>query len=238
VKHKDIFPILAQGLEECDGDHFPGGISNGAGWYSLNGGMGDWNYLECGTLEITVEMGCEKFPFETELLQKYYDHYIPLIEHIKNAKQGFHGEITDTSGSPLPSTTVLSPEIGINITSRTDGRYWRVAAPGEYAVTFTAAGFQSHIHHVTVDRVNWAELPGPVNVQLLLMNESAKRADVAEPGERSAMLTRRYLVVAALFVVVLAVLAVLVVKKRRAGAAKRRGDMAFRELIGNESDSD
>ena len=51
---------------------FEQGITNGAAWYPLTGGMQDYNYVWYGCMEVTLEISCCKFPPSHEL-RKYWE---------------------------------------------------------------------------------------------------------------------------------------------------------------------
>lgn len=51
---------------------FKRGITNGAEWYPLTGGMQDYNYVWFGCMEVTLELSCCKYPFAREL-PKYWE---------------------------------------------------------------------------------------------------------------------------------------------------------------------
>jgi hypothetical protein len=51
---------------------FRDGITNGAAWYVIDGGMQDWSYVFTSDMEITVEIGCDKYPNENDL-QNYWN---------------------------------------------------------------------------------------------------------------------------------------------------------------------
>nr|UPI76696.1 M14 metal carboxypeptidase 19 [Antheraea yamamai] len=53
---------------------FEDGITNGAAWYPLTGGMQDYNYIWHGCMEITLEISCCKYPPAHELPKYWQDN--------------------------------------------------------------------------------------------------------------------------------------------------------------------
>ncbi|KAL6059488.1 Carboxypeptidase N catalytic chain, variant 2 [Balamuthia mandrillaris] len=79
-------------------ENFPFGITNGADWYCLYGGMQDWNYVWHGDMEITVEIGVEKCPLDNEL-ETLWDHNKPaLLAYMERIhKEKIHGVVSFSS---------------------------------------------------------------------------------------------------------------------------------------------
>lgn len=57
---------------------FQGGITNGAQWYVLYGGMQDWNYETMGCFEITLEVSEIKYP-RAETLDSFWMENLPAM---------------------------------------------------------------------------------------------------------------------------------------------------------------
>ena len=136
----------------CPGDSygFSNGITNGAAWYSVKGGMQDYNYVHTNCLEITIEQGCFKFPFTSALPGLWNDNKDALLSYIKEVHKGVKGFIFDTDCNPIPNATVSVIGRNHNVTSACYGDYWRLLVPGQYHLQASAEGYIPVIKEVNV----------------------------------------------------------------------------------------
>lgn len=70
-------------------EHFIDGITNGASWSSLSGGMQDYNYVHSNCFEITLELGCDRFPKESDLKKHWSDNRNALMELLQQVRLVF-----------------------------------------------------------------------------------------------------------------------------------------------------
>jgi len=140
----------------CDKDEDfvkQGGITNGAAWYSVAGGMQDFNYLASNNFEITLELGCEKFPPVEKLPIEWDNNREALIDFIKQVHIGIKGIVVDSIGNFIDGAVIRVQNvtngdnnlIGHYVTTTPYGEYWRLLTPGLYEVM---AGKQGYIPEV------------------------------------------------------------------------------------------
>jgi len=129
-KHRTMW----QGVGLCQADNFTDGITNGAEWYVVKGGMQDFNYLYSNCMEITVELSCCKYPMETTLQGHWEDNKESLLGYIEAVQSGVRGIVTSDSGEPVANANIEVAGIGKNITTTYIGEYWRLLSPGKYCI--------------------------------------------------------------------------------------------------------
>ncbi|XP_041976739.1 carboxypeptidase E-like [Aricia agestis] len=119
-----------------------GGVTNGAQWYSLKGGMQDFNYLATNAFEITLELGCTKYTAERELGKEWERNREALLAFIWKAHTGVKGIVSDDSGyiqnaiiSVVNITGPVPRPIRHDITTGALGDFYRLLTPGHYEVT-------------------------------------------------------------------------------------------------------
>ncbi|XP_076831166.1 carboxypeptidase Z isoform X2 [Brachyhypopomus gauderio] len=118
-----------------------GGVINGALWYSFAGGMSDFNYLHSNCLELTVELGCDKFPAEEELYPEWLRNKEALLSFMESVHRGIKGTVKDTDGNGIKGAIISVKGIRHDVTTAEDGDYWRLLNSGMHIISATAPGY-------------------------------------------------------------------------------------------------
>jgi len=119
------------------------GITNGADWYSISGGMQDWHYRYMGDNEVTIELSNNKTPAYNLIGQYWNDNRESMIAYMKTCLLGVRGIVSDAiSGAPVAATiTVVGRDHPI-YSDPDVGDYHRMLLPGTYDLHFEAEGYQ------------------------------------------------------------------------------------------------
>ncbi|KAI3380172.1 hypothetical protein SNEBB_007232 [Seison nebaliae] len=164
-----------------ESDHsFSHGTTNGADWYPVCGGMQDFNYLTTNCFELTIEMGCEKFPAGNELLKFWHENRDSMIDFIRLTHAGIKGVVESVqTGDKIKGAKILvykvlkndlpephqskenvlvknGEEMYINhdVHSTTYGDFFRLLAPGSYRIRVEAKNYIAAEQYVIVDGKN------------------------------------------------------------------------------------
>ncbi|XP_073411599.1 carboxypeptidase M isoform X1 [Dendrobates tinctorius] len=114
--------------------NFQNGITSGAAWYKIKGGMQDYNYIFKQCMEITLEVSCCKYPDASTLQGFWNDNKVSLIEYMKQVHLGIKGQVFDTNGAPIQNAVVDVQDRQRICPYRTNenGEYYLLLLPGTY----------------------------------------------------------------------------------------------------------
>ncbi|KAG5333446.1 CBPD Carboxypeptidase, partial [Acromyrmex heyeri] len=152
-------------------ERFPEGITNGAAWYSLSGGMQDYNYFHSNDFEITLEIGCTKFPNASDLPNYWLENREPLLRFIEMSRKGVHGIVSSSIGTPIPHAKISVGGIKHDIYTAERGDYWRLLVPGRYNITVNAVGYETLTQNIEVASYDKNPEDGEVTLDFTLMRD-------------------------------------------------------------------
>uniref|UniRef100_A0A8D1UNH4 Adipocyte enhancer-binding protein 1 n=1 Tax=Sus scrofa TaxID=9823 RepID=A0A8D1UNH4_PIG len=137
----------------CQAQDYTGGmgIVNGAKWKPRSGTINDFSYLHTNCLELSIYLGCDKFPHESELPREWENNKEALLTFMEQVHRGIKGVVTDEQGIPIANATISVSGINHGVKTASGGDYWRILNPGEYRVTAHAEGYTPSSKTCNVD---------------------------------------------------------------------------------------
>ena len=112
---------------------FPGGITNGATWYVVRGGMQDWSYNWHNDLQITVELSHQKWPDYSEIPKFYKDNRDSMVHYMKDVHRGAGIKFNRPNVSGTVEILKTTPEnLSLGVFAFTGSEFYKVMPEGEY----------------------------------------------------------------------------------------------------------
>lgn len=129
---------------------FPQGVTNGAAWYVIDGGMQDWNYHYTDCFELTGEISNIKWPPASQLDTFWSQNQESLLQYLEFAQRGVHGLVTSNNGTALQANISVTGNAKVVKSDLPLGDYHRLLLPGTYQITASANGYLPQTQSVTV----------------------------------------------------------------------------------------
>jgi carboxypeptidase D len=92
--------------DNCNNANFPGGITNGAAWYNVAGGMQDFNYLFSNAFDITLELSCIKDVAAETLRKEWVNNKESMLKYMEATNLGIKGYVVDIDGKSIDGARV------------------------------------------------------------------------------------------------------------------------------------
>ncbi|XP_010765509.1 inactive carboxypeptidase-like protein X2 [Notothenia coriiceps] len=97
------------------------GTINGALWHTAAGSMNDFSYLHTNCFELSMYVGCDKFPHESELPEEWENNRESLLVFMEQVHRGIKGVVRDLQGRGIANATISVEGISHDIRTASDG---------------------------------------------------------------------------------------------------------------------
>lgn len=114
---------------------FPQGITNGAQWYIVTGGMQDWSYNWFNDLQITVELSHRKWPNYADIPGFYASNRDSMVWYMKQIHQGAGFKISRPNVEGTVSIVNMDGSRNLGTYSFSGSEFYKVLPEGEYVFT-------------------------------------------------------------------------------------------------------
>jgi hypothetical protein len=141
---------------------FERGITNGADWYIVRGGMQDWSYVVHNDLQFTVELSDIKYPNFAEIPKFYKDNRESLLSFMQYIYQGAGFQWQNKKNESGLVEVLTSSGSTLGKFPWKNGEFYKVLPVGNY--TYVIYGKQGSllkklpVEVVAVDKINISKI--------------------------------------------------------------------------------
>ncbi len=120
------------------------GVTNGAAWYSIQGGRQDYmNYYQ-HCREFTLELSASKMPPAGEMPYFWETQYRSMLNYFEEANYGIQGTVLDNAGNPVKAKIFINDhdeDQSWVYSSEENGDFYRPIKAGTYSLTVSSPCF-------------------------------------------------------------------------------------------------
>ncbi len=124
--------------EMRNSSEFHGGITNGADWYVVKGGMQDWSIFYYNDLQVTIELSHTKYPAYSDIAGFWSSNRDSMYAFMKQVHRGAGFKLDRGSVSGTVGIKQISPVTkDLGSYSFKNSEFYKVLPEGEYEYTVT-----------------------------------------------------------------------------------------------------
>ena len=134
--------------EMTSSSEFARGITNGAAWYVVEGGMQDWSYVWYNDLQVTIELSHQKWPNYSTIPGFYRSNRDSMLRYAELIHQGAGIKLANKRAT---GTVLIKDSNNRSVGSYgfQRGEFYKVLSPGNYTFEVNVAGSKT-THSVSV----------------------------------------------------------------------------------------
>ncbi len=122
--------------------YFEDGITNGADWYVIEGGMQDYACYYHSNTQVTVELSDSFAPPSNTLPQLWQDNKYSMLNYCGAMRRGVQGYVLDSiTHQPVSAEFTVNGIDWVFESDPASGLFHKMLLPGTYTITFTAEGY-------------------------------------------------------------------------------------------------
>lgn len=132
---------------------FEGGITNGADWYVVKGGMQDWSCFFYNDLQITIELSHSKWPSYSDIPGFYKSNRDSMVKFMKEVHRGAGFKFNRTGVAGVVAIKQISPVAkDFGSYAFNSSEFFKVMPEGEYSYTISEKNKMAKEIRVMIDK--------------------------------------------------------------------------------------